>query len=829
MRDGSAPAEEPLAQRIAWARAEDGRINITITKADGTPQSLTGTAIVFAVRPRRTIGAADGLPLISRQAVIDNAAAGLAHFAVTSGDTNALTERKAYRYDVQLTDTTGARWQIVTESEFYLNPIVSFPGDQVTVLPPSVPLTPGVGPGTVTDVEVAAANKDGAANVPSMRTLGTGALQAAAGNDSRLSDARFPTTQAGWDATLVRYYLLDYDGGSDANVGYVDAAAGATIDPAGKALKTVERLMEIFPTTGGGRSVVVMQKLRAGGANYLKKDGATQDSINTSALVGYSMLWRGSTDLTNSAEDKVRIGFMTAVAGPNGDGSFTCAGGGTSSVFSVAAGSLGAEPAAIQYRVRFDANTATASLRNICRLITAHTTTQLTTTAFPATPSASDTFFVERPGVRMDKLFHTSMSMMAVTPTPAQATAGINGCQFVGLAFTSTTSGQVQLTGSSLNISGCELTGATNNFVMTATNIYRLSVGGNGYSDEGGSFRTHAMGFRTASPITITRCMFVNMTDAGLMNTAQASSISLCSTGIYGVKSYFATRPLVFFCGFPSSRTENNFAQTAAFQVGDAVTSNPAPRMEKGLDITGSNVCVRRVDFANCTSPCITLLGVGMQLFIDGCTGSSGNTNVGLDATGARNCTLTMGLTNANAFTGTAGDIRAVGPAVTTHAGLLTTNLRDSAGNHYLGTGGEVVGPCTMLTNSEGTALAIGALMRGSSASAVLRAQADTVANAGGASGAPLWVAVTAAGAGVAGYFVAAGVAQKWVLHDAAPTDRALSYVSVGTTGTATTTIPPSAATNQKLRLGHVAKVSGSLGLVIGAPDLFPVAADGLF
>lgn len=41
-----------------------------------------------------------------------------------------------------------------------------------------------VDPGSFTDEEIAEANKDGAADVPSMRTLGTGALQAAAGNHS---------------------------------------------------------------------------------------------------------------------------------------------------------------------------------------------------------------------------------------------------------------------------------------------------------------------------------------------------------------------------------------------------------------------------------------------------------------------------------------------------------------------------------------------------------------------------------------------------------------------------------------------------------------------
>ena len=48
----------------------------------------------------------------------------------------------------------------------------------------------------VTDAKVATANKDGLAATPSMRTLGTGAQVACAGNDARLSDARTPTVHA---------------------------------------------------------------------------------------------------------------------------------------------------------------------------------------------------------------------------------------------------------------------------------------------------------------------------------------------------------------------------------------------------------------------------------------------------------------------------------------------------------------------------------------------------------------------------------------------------------------------------------------------------------
>lgn len=53
----------------------------------------------------------------------------------------------------------------------------------------------------LTDASVATANKDGTAATPSLRTLGTGALQATAGNDSRLSDSRAPTGTAGGDLT----------------------------------------------------------------------------------------------------------------------------------------------------------------------------------------------------------------------------------------------------------------------------------------------------------------------------------------------------------------------------------------------------------------------------------------------------------------------------------------------------------------------------------------------------------------------------------------------------------------------------------------------------
>jgi Repeat of unknown function (DUF5907) len=60
-------------------------------------------------------------------------------------------------------------------------------------------VSPQIAAGVIVDADVAAANKDGTAVTPSLRTLGSGAQQAAAGNDARFSDARAPTGTAGGD------------------------------------------------------------------------------------------------------------------------------------------------------------------------------------------------------------------------------------------------------------------------------------------------------------------------------------------------------------------------------------------------------------------------------------------------------------------------------------------------------------------------------------------------------------------------------------------------------------------------------------------------------
>lgn len=71
----------------------------------------------------------------------------------------------------------------------------------VTAGPGSGSQAATIASGVITDTMVAAANKDGTTSTPSLRTLGTGSLQACAGNDTRLSDSRNPTGAAGGSLT----------------------------------------------------------------------------------------------------------------------------------------------------------------------------------------------------------------------------------------------------------------------------------------------------------------------------------------------------------------------------------------------------------------------------------------------------------------------------------------------------------------------------------------------------------------------------------------------------------------------------------------------------
>lgn len=111
---------------------------------------------------------------------------------------------------------------------------------------------------------VAAIPSDGAAATPSLRTLGTGALQAAAGNDARLSDARTPSAHAASHG----------DGGSDEVTVAESQVTGLTAALSGKVPTT--RTVAGLDLTADRSAADVRGALGSGtpdSTTYLRGDG----------------------------------------------------------------------------------------------------------------------------------------------------------------------------------------------------------------------------------------------------------------------------------------------------------------------------------------------------------------------------------------------------------------------------------------------------------------------------------------------------------------------------------------------------------------------------
>lgn len=522
---------------------------------------------------------------------------------------------------------------------------------------------------------------------------------------------------AAWSLTAVRYFILDYDNGNDANTGYIDAAAGSTftaLQTAAVAIKTVEQLYSIVPQIGAGRSFVILQKLRAAGASYLDKDAATVSNVDTSRWAGYrTFLWRGSTDLSNDAADRTTCGFFNAVAGPGASSEFTVAGGATTTVVPIAAGAIAAE-AATQFRIRFLPTTTTAALRNICRPIVSNVvnTSVTTASALPAVPAAGDVFVIERPGVRMGSCNFDTRNLGVFS-------AGGANPQLVGVAFVTTTTNGVVVTGHRPNLCAIELTGVTNNAVFLANYTASLSVAEFYILETGATFPSPGMGLRSISGSTWAASGGLMSTAClGFMNRTTLHSVSMPLLGGFGSRSYLGGQWSFRGAGQSGSSFDPpGGTASGQAQVGDSATGNAQTRITGHTSSTTpftifqNPINLWRLNFEGfglATHGCIYIKDCfGGQMSIDGCTGD-GTGPFGLDITQSYGVQVLVGTQIANTVAGTSGQVRLAGPALHVWTDFTKTNIRDNQGNHFTGTAGAVADSFMYALASPADGIALG-------------------------------------------------------------------------------------------------------------------------
>lgn len=161
---------------------------------------------------------------------------------------------------------------------------------------------------TITDTQVAAANKDGVAGTASMRTLGTGAQQALAGN-TRLDQISAPTAAVALNGQKITGLATPTNATDAATKGYVDGvASGLDIKASVRAASTANIAAATYNNTGGasGRGQLTTMPNTIDGVTLAVNDRVLLKNQTTGAQNGIwvvSTLGSGANGVWDRAAD----------------------------------------------------------------------------------------------------------------------------------------------------------------------------------------------------------------------------------------------------------------------------------------------------------------------------------------------------------------------------------------------------------------------------------------------------------------------------------------------------------------------------------------------
>jgi hypothetical protein len=155
--------------------------------------------------------------------------------------------------------------------------------------------------GTLTDVQVAATNKDGAVGVASLRTIGTGALQALAGN-TRLDQVTAPTAAVNLSSQEITNLGAPLSASSAARLSDVQAsAAGIDNKPSVRIVLTANDTLsglavrDTVTPVDGDRVLAVAQTTASQNGPWIAHSGAWTRPANETVTAGsFWMVTEGS-------------------------------------------------------------------------------------------------------------------------------------------------------------------------------------------------------------------------------------------------------------------------------------------------------------------------------------------------------------------------------------------------------------------------------------------------------------------------------------------------------------------------------------------------------
>lgn len=657
-----------------------------------------------------------------------------------------------------------------------------------------------------------------------------------------------PMVIATWTANTVRYWAVDYDGGSDSNAGYSDVSMSAA---GSVALKTLEKLASLFPKNGNGRRAVVCIKARAAGATYRNAANTADDDLDfLQGVYAYESLivrgtatvsTAGATAFADDSADQIAAGGMivsgTNAAGYNPTGSpsaisFTCQlnGGG--------AAALTAETALLGKRIRFSSTTTTTALRNVAGMIWSNDASTITLDAnLAATPSTADVFYIEQPGVVVNRVrLSSANSESNADPSTSASPYAFSGIVVVGIRTAGTANPQMVLSGAAnVQMSFMEVgvptaNAASNTVIINGFDSFRTT---SSYTNDAGSSVLTGVGWRVGGLTSASRVRQLTISSAVLHNSGATATgryqIFNCGNVAVG-RGCVVTEGVLVQDSLKNGVSGGSTAGTAisgSTTIGAGSTAGASRLRITGvfsasISLVAAPAQIYGVDITNAgSSPMIRASSIVAGFSIDDVVGSTGNTGNGLDLTRCVACVVYAGVRASNTYS-TSGSAIVMGDStVYALADYVRTDLRDRVRNHIIGSAGILMGPSVVLAANDANAtITQYAVVRATTAAGAVRmAKADTAANAAGIAG----VAQSAFGTTASGHVVTAGT--TWVQFDATPTAGNVAYLSTANSGNAQDTVPAVSGTNQQLRLGRIQRVSGTLGLVAWEPELLSSAA----